>query len=60
MYVCIYIYIYIQVARVPRLIQPCRRRRIAGGQELEVDEELDDSIDWLQVRGAVVGGVKHS
>lgn len=25
-----------------------------------VDEELDDSIDWLQVRGAVVGGVKHS
>ena len=25
-----------------------------------VDEELDDSIDWLEVRGAVVGGVKHS
>ncbi|KAK2626156.1 hypothetical protein QTJ16_004418 [Diplocarpon rosae] len=25
-----------------------------------VEEELDDSIDWLQVRGAVVGGVKHS
>jgi len=25
-----------------------------------VDEELDDSIDWLQVRGAVIGGVKHS
>ena len=25
-----------------------------------MDEELDDSIDWLQVRGAVVGGVKHS
>ncbi|KAH6719032.1 hypothetical protein DL95DRAFT_385477 [Leptodontidium sp. 2 PMI_412] len=25
-----------------------------------VDEELDDSIDWVQVRGAVVGGVKHS
>ncbi|KAK0104675.1 hypothetical protein ONS95_004949 [Cadophora gregata] len=25
-----------------------------------VNEELDDSIDWLQVRGAVVGGVKHS
>jgi U6 snRNA-associated Sm-like protein LSm8 len=25
-----------------------------------VDEELDDSIDWQQVRGAVIGGVKHS
>ncbi|KAJ5047491.1 uncharacterized protein L3040_003315 [Drepanopeziza brunnea f. sp. 'multigermtubi'] len=25
-----------------------------------VDEEMDDTIDWLQVRGAVVGGVKHS
>jgi U6 snRNA-associated Sm-like protein LSm8 len=25
-----------------------------------VDEELDDSINWLAVRGAVVGGVKHS
>jgi len=25
-----------------------------------VDEELDDSIKWLEVRGAVVGGVKHS
>ena len=25
-----------------------------------VDEELDDRIDWLKVRGAVVGGVKHS
>ena len=25
-----------------------------------VDEELDDSINWLEVRGAVVGGVKHS
>jgi len=23
-----------------------------------VDEELDDSINWLEVRGAVVGGVK--
>jgi U6 snRNA-associated Sm-like protein LSm8 len=26
----------------------------------QVDEELDDSINWLEVRGAVVGGVKHS
>lgn len=25
-----------------------------------VDEELDESINWPQVRGAVVGGVKHS
>lgn len=25
-----------------------------------VDEELDDSIDWEKVRGAVIGGVKHS
>jgi len=25
-----------------------------------VDEELDESINWLEVRGAVVGGVKHS
>ncbi|TVY53661.1 U6 snRNA-associated Sm-like protein [Lachnellula willkommii] len=25
-----------------------------------VDEELDDSISWLEVRGAVIGGVKHS
>lgn len=25
-----------------------------------VDDELDDSIDWSEVRGAVVGGVKHS
>jgi U6 snRNA-associated Sm-like protein LSm8 len=25
-----------------------------------VDEELDDSINWLEVRGAVIGGVKHS
>ncbi|KAH8591676.1 hypothetical protein B0O99DRAFT_631976 [Bisporella sp. PMI_857] len=26
----------------------------------EVDEQLDDEIDWVQVRGAVIGGVKHS
>lgn len=25
-----------------------------------VDEELDASIDWAQVRGSVIGGVKHS
>ncbi|RDW88884.1 hypothetical protein BP5796_00306 [Coleophoma crateriformis] len=25
-----------------------------------VDEELDESINWLEVRGNVVGGVKHS
>ncbi|KAH6678264.1 hypothetical protein BGZ60DRAFT_412557 [Tricladium varicosporioides] len=25
-----------------------------------VEEELDDSINWLEVRGAVIGGVKHS
>lgn len=25
-----------------------------------VDEELDESINWPQVRGAIVGGVKHS
>ena len=24
-----------------------------------VDEELDASIDWEKVRGAVIGGVKH-
>jgi len=25
-----------------------------------VDEELDESINWEEVRGAVIGGVKHS
>ncbi|KAI9684760.1 MAG: hypothetical protein M1829_000135 [Trizodia sp. TS-e1964] len=25
-----------------------------------VDEELDASINWAEVRGSVVGGVKHS
>ena len=25
-----------------------------------VDEELDGSIDWAQVRGSVIGGVKHT
>ena len=25
-----------------------------------VDDELDDSINWSEVRGAVIGGVKHS
>jgi len=25
-----------------------------------VDEELDESINWSEVRGAVIGGVKHS
>ena len=25
-----------------------------------VDEDLDASIDWAQVRGNVIGGVKHS
>lgn len=25
-----------------------------------VDEELDDSINWEVVRGAVIGGVKHT
>jgi len=25
-----------------------------------VDEEIDDQIDWAQVRGDVIGGVKHS
>lgn len=24
-----------------------------------MDEELDASIDWVQVRGNVIGGVKH-
>ena len=24
-----------------------------------VDEELDTSIDWTKVRGAVIGGIKH-
>ncbi len=24
-----------------------------------VDEELDGQIEWTQVRGSVVGGVKH-
>ena len=24
-----------------------------------VDEELDQSIDWTKVRGAVIGGIKH-
>lgn len=24
-----------------------------------VDETLDDSIDWTQVKGAVIGGIKH-
>jgi U6 snRNA-associated Sm-like protein LSm8 len=25
-----------------------------------VNDELDDSINWSEVRGAVIGGVKHS
>lgn len=25
-----------------------------------VDEALDDSIDWTQVHGAPIGGIKHS
>ncbi|CAD6504624.1 BgTH12-00132 [Blumeria graminis f. sp. triticale] len=25
-----------------------------------VDQELDDSISWTEVRGAVIGGIKHS
>lgn len=25
-----------------------------------VDEELDNSIDWTQVRGVPIGGTKHS
>jgi U6 snRNA-associated Sm-like protein LSm8 len=25
-----------------------------------VDEPLDESIDWTQVRGEVIGSVKHS
>lgn len=25
-----------------------------------VDEELDASIDWAQVRGSVIGGIKHT
>lgn len=25
-----------------------------------VDEQLDESINWTEVRGAVIGGVKHS
>ncbi|CAG8982744.1 hypothetical protein HYALB_00001025 [Hymenoscyphus albidus] len=25
-----------------------------------VDPELDESINWSEVRGAVIGGVKHS
>ncbi|KAF3769119.1 Sm-like ribonucleoprotein [Cryphonectria parasitica EP155] len=25
-----------------------------------VDEALDDSIDWTQVKGTTIGGVKHS
>ncbi len=25
-----------------------------------VDEELDGSINWEEVRGAVIGGVKHT
>jgi U6 snRNA-associated Sm-like protein LSm8 len=25
-----------------------------------VDEELDERINWEEVRGAVIGGVKHS
>ena len=24
-----------------------------------VDEEMDASIDWVKVRGSVIGGVKH-
>ncbi|EHK48032.1 uncharacterized protein TrAtP1_000746 [Trichoderma atroviride] len=24
-----------------------------------VDETLDESIDWTQVKGAVIGGIKH-
>ncbi|KAL6910662.1 hypothetical protein GGI43DRAFT_19102 [Trichoderma evansii] len=24
-----------------------------------VDETLDDSIDWTQVKGSVIGGIKH-
>jgi len=25
-----------------------------------VDEDLDEKINWTEVRGAVIGGVKHS
>lgn len=25
-----------------------------------VDEETDDDINWTEVKGAVIGGVKHS
>jgi U6 snRNA-associated Sm-like protein LSm8 len=25
-----------------------------------VDEDLDDSIDWTKVKGAAIGGTKHS
>lgn len=25
-----------------------------------VDEESDETINWLEVRGAIVGGMKHS
>jgi U6 snRNA-associated Sm-like protein LSm8 len=25
-----------------------------------VDVDMDESINWLEVRGSVVGGVKHS
>lgn len=25
-----------------------------------VDEELDNSIDWTAVKGAPIGGIKHS
>lgn len=25
-----------------------------------VDEELDASIDWTKVKGAAIGGIKHS
>ncbi|KAI9734146.1 MAG: hypothetical protein M1818_006649 [Claussenomyces sp. TS43310] len=25
-----------------------------------VDQELDESINWAEVRGAVIGGMKHS
>jgi U6 snRNA-associated Sm-like protein LSm8 len=25
-----------------------------------VDEALDDSINWTKVKGAIIGGIKHS
>ncbi|KAL2209837.1 Sm-like ribonucleoprotein [Sarocladium strictum] len=25
-----------------------------------VDEKLDESIDWTQVKGAAIGGIKHT